>query len=60
MQVPEGTPVVASRDGTTRFSGADGAYGDIIVVEHEDGSETAYAHLKTRFVAENEPWTRGS
>gem|GEM_PF-1229140 len=59
MQVPEGTPVVASRDGTTRFSGTDGAFGDIIIIAHEDGSETAYAHLKTRFVTENDPVRQG-
>lgn len=59
MEVPEGTPVVASRNGITSFSGTDGAYGDIIIIEHEDGSETAYAHLKTRFVMESDPVNQG-
>lgn len=59
MEVPEGTPVVASQNGITSFSGTDGAFGDIIIIAHEDGSETAYAHLKTRFVTENDPVRQG-
>lgn len=59
FEVPEGTPVVATQAGVTRFSGSGGAYGELIVIGHEDGTETAYAHLKIRYLAENEPVAQG-
>ncbi len=55
LEVPEGTPVVAAKDGVIRFSGCDGAYGNIIVIAHDDETETAYAHLKLRHIKANEP-----
>lgn len=42
---PSGTPVRAVGDGKVIFAGYDGAYGNKIVVEHEDGTVTWYAHL---------------
>lgn len=46
LAVPEGTPVVAAASGKTSFSGWQGAYGNIIIINHGKGLETAYAHLK--------------
>ena len=44
---PSGTPVRAVGDGKVIFAGYDGAYGNKIVVEHEDGTVTWYAHLSS-------------
>lgn len=40
-----GTPVSSVGPGTVTFAGYDGAYGNKIVVEHTDGTETWYCHL---------------
>lgn len=40
-----GTPVTSVGPGTVTSAGYDGAYGNKIVVEHEDGTETWYCHL---------------
>ena len=42
---PAGTPVRAVGDGKIVSTGYDGAYGNKIVVQHEDGTETWYCHL---------------
>lgn len=46
IAVPEGTPVMATASGETTFAGWQGAYGNIIIIRHGKGLETAYAHLK--------------
>ncbi len=45
IAVPKGTPVSAAATGTTVFAGQQGAYGNIIILCHGNGYETAYAHL---------------
>ena len=40
-----GTPVTSVGPGTVTSAGYDGSYGNKIVVEHEDGTETWYCHL---------------
>lgn len=42
---PYGTAVGAVGDGRVVSAGYDGAYGNKVVVEHEDGTVTWYAHL---------------
>jgi murein DD-endopeptidase MepM/ murein hydrolase activator NlpD len=42
-----GTPVLAARDGTVTFAGVKGGYGNIVILGHEDGYETRYAHLSS-------------
>ena len=45
---PEGTPVLASADGTVLTVGfAQTGYGNYIIIQHKDGSGTVYAHLKS-------------
>ncbi|MDQ4120376.1 MAG: M23 family metallopeptidase [Acidobacteriota bacterium] len=46
VAAPLGTPVVAAGKGTVTFSGADGGYGNVVIIEHADGKVTTrYAHL---------------
>lgn len=40
-----GVPVTAVARGTVTFAAYDGAYGYKVVIRHEDGTETWYAHL---------------
>lgn len=47
-----GTPIKAVRDGVVRFSGARGGYGNVVILDHGDGTETRYAHCARLDVAE--------
>ena len=51
---PSGTPVVSVATGVVRSAGYDGAYGYKVVIAHEDGTETWYAHLSTITVSPGE------
>ncbi|MEG5066798.1 M23 family metallopeptidase [Microcoleus sp. B3-A4] len=42
----EGTQVLAAGDGTVAFAGPQGDYGNLVVVNHQAGKQTRYAHLK--------------
>ncbi|MGR3248110.1 MAG: DUF5930 domain-containing protein [Paracoccus sp. (in: a-proteobacteria)] len=45
MAGPIGTPIHATGDGVVTFAGRQGAYGNLIKIEHELGTETRYGHL---------------
>ena len=47
---PTGTPVRAAGDGTVRFRGWRGGYGNVIELQHGGGITTVYGHL-SRFAA---------
>ena len=49
-----GTPVYAAFTGKVRISKEWGAYGQAVVIRHENGIETLYAHLSKRLVSENQ------
>jgi murein DD-endopeptidase MepM/ murein hydrolase activator NlpD len=40
-----GTPVKTTGDGSVIFSGRNGAYGQVVIIQHNDRYETLYAHL---------------
>lgn len=42
--VPTGTKVKAAAPGIVRYSGWDRGYGQIVIVEHQKGFKTLYAH----------------
>lgn len=53
LGTPRGTPVVAAADGiviVSRSSGYNGGYGQYIVVDHPNGTQTVYAHLSRNLV----------
>ncbi len=45
LAVPLGTPVHAARDGTVVKAGWGGTYGNVVFLDHGDGTQTRYAHL---------------
>lgn len=47
---PKGSPIYASFDGVVRISKYNRSYGNLIVIRHNNGLETYYAHLSRRDV----------
>ena len=50
LALPKGEPIYAAFDGTVRVSKYNGSYGNLIVIRHNNGLETYYAHLSQRNV----------
>jgi murein DD-endopeptidase MepM/ murein hydrolase activator NlpD len=42
-----GTPIGAAADGKVTFAGSQGGYGNVVIVDHGNGTETRYAHQDT-------------
>ena len=60
--VASGTPIYATGDGTVRFVGDKGGYGNVVEVDHPlAGKTTRYAHLTTAApgIREGAPVRRG-
>ncbi len=47
LAAPEGTPVLAAMGGRVVYAGNQGGYGNTVVIAHEGGYRTRYAHLAT-------------
>ena len=54
-----GTPVWATADGEVSFSGRRTGYGETVMINHEFGYETLYAHLRERHVTAGEEVKKG-
>ncbi len=54
-----GTPIYAVLDGTVVFSGVQGGYGNVVVIEHPDFVMTVYAHNEVNLVALNDVVKKG-
>ncbi|MEW5806477.1 MAG: LysM peptidoglycan-binding domain-containing M23 family metallopeptidase [Acidobacteriota bacterium] len=59
IMAPYGTAVVASRDGIVVFSGHEQRYGRMIIINHQDGTSTVYAHNSINLVKEGDEVSRG-
>lgn len=44
LGVPVGSNVMAADGGTVTFAGYSGAYGYLVIIDHQNGMETRYAH----------------
>jgi murein DD-endopeptidase MepM/ murein hydrolase activator NlpD len=51
LKAAYGQDVRAAGDGRVVFSGTQGGYGTTVLVQHEDGTRTRYAHLSVALVA---------
>ncbi|PJZ51675.1 M23 family metallopeptidase [Leptospira adleri] len=40
----QGSPILASADGVVSFTGVNGGYGNTVIIDHENGYKTMYAH----------------
>jgi murein DD-endopeptidase MepM/ murein hydrolase activator NlpD len=54
-----GTPIYAVADGTVVYSGVQGAYGNVVVIEHPDFVMTVYAHNEKNLVSVNDVVKQG-
>lgn len=59
IAIPTGTQVKAAADGIVKFAGWRGGYGNTVIVQHADGSETLYAHNSKLLVEEGQKVTGG-
>ena len=60
IAVPEGTPVKAAEDGTVAYAGSDvKGYGKLVLVRHNNGYVSAYAHNGELDVRPGEKVKRG-
>lgn len=54
-----GTPIFATADGTVVFADWDGGYGKIVLIDHGNGIQTAYAHTATMLVTVGQKVSKG-
>jgi biotin carboxyl carrier protein len=60
IAVPEGTPVKATEAGTVTYAGSEvKGYGNLVLIRHENGYVTAYAHNGALSVKRGEQVKRG-
>ncbi len=60
IATPAGTPVRPIAPGVVVFSGYRPGYGNTVIVRHDDGMTTLYAHNSTNLKSVGEPVDRGS
>ena len=53
IAAPVGTPVLAADSGVVIFSGVLHGYGNTVIIRHDDGYATVYAHNSQNLVGEN-------
>lgn len=59
LKAPFGTVVTATASGVVVLSGVQNGYGNIVVVDHGNGYQTAYAHLRTNSVRKGDTVRKG-
>ena len=59
IAAPEGTPVCAARDGRVVYSDQIPGYGNIVIVEHDDGLASVYAHNVRNEVSQGDAVRQG-
>lgn len=56
---PRGTPIFAADAGKVFFSGTKGTYGRLVIIDHENGYQTYYAHNSKNLVKRGERVYKG-
>lgn len=59
IAAPYGTNVVAADGGTVTFSGWKNSYGNIVIITHDNGQQTYYAHNSSLLVSAGQKVYRG-
>jgi murein DD-endopeptidase MepM/ murein hydrolase activator NlpD len=59
IAVAYGRDVKAAADGVVSFAGVQNGYGNTVVIDHQDGRQTRYAHLSQELVRAGDPVTEG-
>jgi Peptidase family M23 len=59
LATPNGTPVKTAGKGVVSFADWDSGYGKTIIIQHESGYETLYAHLDELLVGVGDQVTQG-
>lgn len=59
LSAPRGTEIQVPKAGVVTFSGAKGASGEVVIIDHGNGIETLYAHLDKRLVNKGERVVQG-
>jgi murein DD-endopeptidase MepM/ murein hydrolase activator NlpD len=60
IATPHGAAVIAPSDGLVVFSGVEGSYGKVLVIDHGWGLKTRYGHLSEVLVSPGERVKRGA
>jgi murein DD-endopeptidase MepM/ murein hydrolase activator NlpD len=59
IAVAYGRDVKAAADGVVSFAGVQNGYGNTVVIDHQDGRQTRYAHLSQELVRAGDAVTEG-
>ena len=59
LACPTGTDVVAADGGTVTFAGYKGTFGYLVIIDHQNGMETYYAHNSELLVEEGDKVYQG-
>jgi murein DD-endopeptidase MepM/ murein hydrolase activator NlpD len=59
IALPEGTEILSAQNGTVTFAGYSGSYGNVVVIENDDGLTTKYAHCDSLLVSEGQTVSMG-
>jgi murein DD-endopeptidase MepM/ murein hydrolase activator NlpD len=59
LTAPIGSDVYAGQDGRVAFSGMEKGYGNLLIIDHGNGVETRYGHLRIRFAEVGDVVQRG-
>jgi murein DD-endopeptidase MepM/ murein hydrolase activator NlpD len=60
IAVPEGTPVRPIAPGAVYFSGINTSYGNMVIIKHDDGMITIYAHNSLNLIRAGERVGKGT
>ena len=59
MAAPGGSSILAAADGTVKFAGWNGGYGNCVIIDHGNGIQTLYGHSSKLLVSSGQSVKRG-